>query len=135
MLVMTGTYMGSFHLWEDNYIQLIFDDSTPPYEDSLVERSQKLVMTTSVQHAYFSEVVFLPNPQLIFYSYVDDPVGMNGSIHLDPHDCGGHLEHSTPLFIELRSHQLGINMSTWTWDPSLWMYFQDYFSIAVSTCT
>jgi hypothetical protein len=60
---------------------------------------------------------------------MDDILDMEGSTYLDPHDHGGHLENSTQPFIKLRFHQLGVCMSTWTWDPSLWMSFLDYFNI------
>jgi hypothetical protein len=30
-------YMDSCNLWENNYFQLLFDDSTPPYVENIVE--------------------------------------------------------------------------------------------------
>jgi hypothetical protein len=49
--------MDSCHLWDDNYFHLLFDDSTPPYVENIMEGNQELVMTTSVQLAYSTVVV------------------------------------------------------------------------------
>jgi hypothetical protein len=69
-------------------------------------------------------VMFLSTPELTSYNHAYD---LLDSIYLDPHDCGGNFE--------LKSHHLGVKMNYQGWDPSLWMRFLDYFSIAVSTCT
>jgi len=59
---------------------------------------------------------------------------MDGFIYLDLRNCR-HLKHSTQQFIQLKCHQLGVNMSTRTWDPSLWTSFLNYFSLEANTCT
>jgi hypothetical protein len=50
-------YMDSCHFWDDNYFHLLFDDSTPPYVENIMEGSQELVMTTNFQLAYSLVVV------------------------------------------------------------------------------
>jgi hypothetical protein len=68
-------------------------------------------------------VVFRLDLESTFCICVDDLLAIVDSISLDPHDHGGHLEHNSWPFVELKSHQLGISMNVVTWDIGLWMNF------------
>jgi hypothetical protein len=78
-------YMDSCHFWDDNYFHLLFDDSTPPYVEHIVESSQKPSMHTLLQSS--------DSPVL-----VDD--FLVSSTYLDPHDQYQSWEHHFQLAIE-----------------------------------
>jgi len=64
--------MDCWHLWDDNYFHLLYDDSTPPYVENVVEGNQEPVMTISVQLAYPTMVLFLLDSASTLYNYVYD---------------------------------------------------------------
>jgi hypothetical protein len=78
-------YMDSCHLWDDNHFHLLFDDSTPPHVEHILESKQEPSMHILLQF-YYSPVV------------VDD--FLVGSTYLDPHDQCQSLEHHFQLAIE-----------------------------------
>ena len=123
-------YMDDVNFWDDNYFQLLFDESTPPY----VEESEEKVIHISFQLTPFPLDVWVLDPHLTFSSYGDALLDIHDSIYVDPHDQVGHLEHRTQLSITLRAHQLEVNISIWIWDPGLRVSSLDYFSVAVNLC-
>jgi hypothetical protein len=34
-------YMDSCHFWDENHFHILFDDSTPPYVENIMERNQE----------------------------------------------------------------------------------------------
>jgi hypothetical protein len=58
--------MDSCHFWHENCFHILFYDSTPPYVERINVKNQELVMITSVQHAYSTMVLFLPDSTLTF---------------------------------------------------------------------
>jgi hypothetical protein len=119
-------YMYNCNFWENNYFELLFDESTPPYVENIVVGSQEPIMTTNLKLSYSLVVVW----------YVDYFLDMDGSIYLDPHDYGRHLECFCQPTIELRYLRRGLNMRTRTWELVLWMStLESYFSITIFTHT
>jgi hypothetical protein len=78
-------YMDSCHFWDDNHFHLLFDDSTPPHVEHILESRQEPSMHILLQFSY--------SPVL-----VDD--FLVGSTYLDPHDQCRSLEHHFQLAIE-----------------------------------
>jgi hypothetical protein len=71
-------YMDSCHFQDDNHFNLLFDDSTPPYIENILESRQEPSMHILLQ--------FSCSPVI-----VDEFLA--GSTYLDPHDQCRHLEH------------------------------------------
>lgn len=84
-------YMDHSNYGDDNYFQLLFDVSIPPY----VEGIQKNVMLTSFNLTSSPLEVLVSYPHLKLSSYGDDILNIHDSIYVDPHDQVGHLEHRT----------------------------------------
>lgn len=65
-------YIDIFHLREDNYFQLLFDEHTPPYEVNIINVSHGQVMTTQFQFES-SLMAMLPlDPHSSCCHYMDD---------------------------------------------------------------
>ena len=80
--------MDHSNFWDENYFWLLFDDSTPPN----IEGIQEKVMPTAT---YSPLVALVSYPHLAFSHYGHDILDIDGSIHVDPHDKVGNLEHQT----------------------------------------
>jgi hypothetical protein len=65
------------HFLDDNYL---FDDSTPPFKDNTNVTNHEPIMTTNVNPAYSTIVLFLPYSVMTLSNYMDR------STYLDPHD-------------------------------------------------
>jgi hypothetical protein len=49
-------YMDSCHLWDDNHFHILFDDSTPPHVEPILESKQEPSLHILLQF-YYSPVV------------------------------------------------------------------------------
>jgi hypothetical protein len=78
-------YMDSCHFWDENHFHILFDDSTPPSVEHILESRQEPSMHTLLQFSY--------SPVLM-----DDFLA--GSTYLDPHDQCRSWEHHFQLAIE-----------------------------------
>ena len=54
---------------------------------------------------------------------------------MDPNDQVGRWEHMNKLSNGLQVPQLGVNINTWIWDPSLWVISLYYFNDRLHTHT
>jgi hypothetical protein len=78
-------YMDSCHFWDDNHFHLLFDDSTPPHVENILESKQEPSLHILLQF-YYSPVV------------VDE--FLVSSTYFDPHDQCRSLEHHFQLVLE-----------------------------------
>jgi hypothetical protein len=110
-------YMDSCHLWDENHFHILFNESTSPSGEHILERRQESSVHTFIQFSYSPMDEFLAN-----------------STYLDPHDQCQYLEHNFQPTIEFRYLQRGVHMRIWTWDPTLqWRLV--YFNMVDNTST
>jgi hypothetical protein len=112
-------YMDSCHFWDDNHFYILFDDSTPPKVENLLESKHN--------HSLHILLQFYYSPVVVNAFFV-------GSKYFDPRDQCQSLEHHSQLVPKFRYLQRGFHMSTWTWDPgSQWQF--NYFNIVAHIYT
>jgi hypothetical protein len=75
-------YMDSCHFWDDDHFHILFDDSTIPHVEPILESTQESSLHILLQF-YYSSVV------------VDE--FLVGSTYFDPHDQCRSLEHHFQL--------------------------------------
>jgi hypothetical protein len=78
-------YMDNGHFWDDNHFHLLFDESTPPHVDPILE-SIKESSLHIILHFFYSLVV------------VDEFLVC--STYFDPHDQCRYLEHDFHVWFQ-----------------------------------
>ena len=71
---------------DNNYPDILFDDSLPLSIDNLNEGNQEPILLTSIPFTFSPMEVLVLDPHLAFSSYVDSLLEIQDSIYMDMHD-------------------------------------------------